>query len=87
MESLSPQEREHVLDLVEKKRQRERDEAKQVVQNLILMNETIFRFFNLSLTKVEFFSLFNRKEVFPSNLKSAQPWDLSNIILNCKNNV
>ena len=54
---------------------------------LVLMNETIFRFFNLSLTKVEFFSLFNRKEVFPSNLKSAQPWDLSNIILNCKNNV
>lgn len=54
---------------------------------LVLMNETIFRFFNLSLTKVEFFSLFNRKEVFPPNMKSAQPWDLSNIILNCKNNV
>ena len=28
---------------------------------LVLMNETIFRFFNLSLTKVEFFSLFNPK--------------------------
>lgn len=47
-ESLTPEEREHVLDLVEKKRQRERDEAKQAVQQIMLMNETIL---NLYLRK------------------------------------
>ena len=48
---------------------------------LVHMNDLIFRFFNLSLTKSEFYGLFNRKEILPENSKYAQPWILSEIIL------
>ena len=53
----------------------------------VLMNSTIFRFLNLTLSKTEFFALFSRKETFQSGLPSAQPWDMSKIILGEQKNV
>lgn len=53
----------------------------------VLMNNTIFRFYNLTLSKSEFFALFNRKETFQSGLPSAQPKDMSKIILGEQKNV
>lgn len=47
----------------------------------VLMNNTVFRFYNVTLSKAEFFSLFNRKEVFQSGYQTAQPWAMSKIIL------
>ena len=47
----------------------------------VLINNIVFRFFNLTLSKSEFFALFNRKETFQSGFQTAQPWDLSKIIL------
>ena len=47
----------------------------------VLMNNIVFRFFNLTLSRTDFFALFNRKEKFPSGCQTAKPWDMSKIIL------
>ena len=47
----------------------------------VLMNNYVFRFFNLALSKSEFFALFNRKEKFQLGGQNAQPWEMSKIIL------
>ena len=47
----------------------------------VLMNNYVFRFFNLTLSKSEFFALYNRKENFQPGWQNAQPWEMLKIIL------
>ena len=47
----------------------------------VLMNNIVFRFFNLTLSRTDFFALFTRKETLQPGLQMAQPKDMSKIIL------
>lgn len=47
----------------------------------VLMNNIVFRFFNLTLSRSDFFALFTRKETLQPGLQMAQPKDMSKIIL------
>lgn len=52
------------------------------IQVVVLMNDFIFNFYNLILTKEEFFSLFNRRSKLNiNNFTAARPINLVNIIL------
>ena len=53
----------------------------------VLMNNTVFRFFNVKLSKSVFYTLFNRRENFPPGNQIAQAWEMSKIILERKKNV
>lgn len=53
----------------------------------VLIKNNVFRFFNLKLTKAEFFTLFNRKEAFPKGNKMPNPWEMKQIIIGGKENV
>lgn len=48
----------------------------------VFINNTIFAFYNLTLSKKDFYYLFNRKENLPTNITPVKVRDISLIILN-----